>query len=250
MKRETLRHPKLHDLCAELDCSRPEALGYLTLLWDFTADQATEGDIGKWKNGAIARACDWQGAPDEFIRALVSAGWLDRDPCYRLIVHDWSDHAERWVSLKLGKLGRDFIKSAAKRSIEPPAIASIEASTDTPVEPSPPRDQTKPTQTKPSRGADAPAAFQRFWERYPIKKAKGQALKAWKKLAPDDALTATMLAAIDAQQHERDAKARRREFVPEWKHPGTWLNGRCWEDEAAPPSSVEPCAPMIGEPLW
>lgn len=62
--------------------------------------------------------------------------------------------------------------------------------------------------------------FLKFWEAYPRKTAKGQALKAW----PGDELAEKILAALSWQ-------------VPTWgeiqyvKHPATWLNARCWEDE-------------------
>ena len=88
MKRDTLRHPKLYDLAARLDCSRAEAIGFLTLLWDMTSQVAVCGDIGKWANGAIARACEWHGDSDVFIEALIASRWLDVSAEHRLIVHD------------------------------------------------------------------------------------------------------------------------------------------------------------------
>lgn len=88
---------------------------------------------------------------------------------------------------------------------------------------------------------DAPAAqFARFWEAYPLKKSKGQAERAWKKLKPNADLVAKMLAALQEQTAERKARKQANEFVPEWKYPSTWLNGRCWEDEASAPSSNSP----------
>ena len=53
MKRETMRHPKTFALMGLLGCTRPEALGYLTLLWDYTGDVAIQGDIGKWRNSMV-----------------------------------------------------------------------------------------------------------------------------------------------------------------------------------------------------
>jgi hypothetical protein len=155
MKRETFRHPKILDLSSRLQCTRPEAIGYLTLLWDFTAEYAIQGDIGKHADGAIARACDYQGDPEKFIQALVDARWLDIDPDHRLLIHDWSEHCERWVKLKIQKIGKTFILSFAKRSIE--------ASTETPViditEASPSCDQSNPIQSNPiqTEGAEKSA---------------------------------------------------------------------------------------------
>jgi hypothetical protein len=108
MKRETLRHPKTYDLAARLNCDRATALGLLVLLWDFTGDAAISGDVGKWNNGAIARACDFAGDADAFIEALVGAGWLDEVEEHRLVVHDWPDHCEDWVRKKMDRAKLQF----------------------------------------------------------------------------------------------------------------------------------------------
>lgn len=103
MKRAGLRHPKMHALAAMLDCSLAEAIGVVTLLHDWTADVAIAGNVGRWPDGAIARACEWRGDSAAFIEALVSAGWLDRDSTHRLVVHDWGEHCENWVRAKAEK---------------------------------------------------------------------------------------------------------------------------------------------------
>ena len=108
MKRETLRHPKIYDFASRLDVSRSDALGKLILLWDYTGEVALQGDIGKWPNGAIARACDWEGDPDKFIGSLIDSGWLDEDDGHRLLIHDWPDHCETWVRKKLERAKLDF----------------------------------------------------------------------------------------------------------------------------------------------
>jgi len=76
-------------------------------------------------------------------------------------------------------------------------------------------------------------AFGKFWESYPRKVGKGQALRAW----PGDDLLPEILAALEWQKPTwRDPK-----FV---KHPSTWLNGRCWEDEK--PAGAQ--APFFASP--
>jgi hypothetical protein len=76
-------------------------------------------------------------------------------------------------------------------------------------------------------------AFGKFWEAYPRKVGKGQALRAW----PGDDLLPEILAALEWQKPTwRDPK-----FV---KHPSTWLNGRCWEDEK--PAGAQ--APFFASP--
>lgn len=159
MKRETLTHPKTLDLTARLGCERPTALGYLTLLWDFAASTAPRGDVGKWPNGAIARACDWRGDPDVFVKALCDAGWIDSDSEHRLLIHHWADHCERWVKAKLEKLGLRFVVLTTEGTTVRSAVATTEKAKVQNVptaEASPPRDLPYPTQTKPNQDTPPP----------------------------------------------------------------------------------------------
>ena len=67
-----------------------------------------------------------------------------------------------------------------------------------------------------------------FFENYPVKKSKRQAFKAWQKLKPK---LEVCLKAIDSQKAEKQNLKKANQFCPEWKHPSTWLNQECWEDE-------------------
>ena len=70
--------------------------------------------------------------------------------------------------------------------------------------------------------------FARFWSLYPRKQDKAKAREAFGKIAPDEQLLATMLAAIETQKQS-----------PQWTRDGgqyiplatTWLHGQRWEDE-------------------
>jgi uncharacterized protein YdaU (DUF1376 family) len=66
--------------------------------------------------------------------------------------------------------------------------------------------------------------FDDFWKHYPRKVAKPNALKAWLKLKPDDALTKTIISAISNQ----NLASREQQFIP---HPASWLNAQRWNDE-------------------
>lgn len=83
------------------------------------------------------------------------------------------------------------------------------------------------TDTKPSC-ASVDARFDAFWKAYPKRKSKGKALKAWKKLKPNDSLLADILQAIAKAVKSKDWQKDAGQFIP---HPATWLNGRGWEDE-------------------
>jgi len=111
MKREALRHPKMLDLAARLRIPREHAIGIVSVLIDWVHDMAPQGDVGKWPDGAIAVASGWSGDPHEFINALIEARWLDSHPHHRLLVHDYPDHAERFVKAKLSKTHQWFCKA-------------------------------------------------------------------------------------------------------------------------------------------
>ena len=78
------------------------------------------------------------------------------------------------------------------------------------------------------------SGFETFWKAYPYnsngrKMGKAAALKAWKKLKPNQALTSRILAAIRKQSDTNHwAGSNGDVFVP---HASTWLNKGNWDDE-------------------
>lgn len=81
---------------------------------------------------------------------------------------------------------------------------------------------------KERRSASVPLDFERFWNVYPVKKAKQDALKAWKKLKPDNDLVETIIAAVEKQKTWDGWKRDGGQYIP---YPATWLNQGRWEDE-------------------
>lgn len=161
MKLDALDHPKTLDLAARLRVEIPTAIGHLELLWAFTGKKSPQGNIGKWPDGAIANACYWRGEPEAFIDALLESGFLDHNETYRLLVHDWPDHAPRWVKSKLKTLGVTFISTADQQEGEgtetPPPTESKDNEGDTSDDtshdtPSETQDDTKGSEVKGSEG--------------------------------------------------------------------------------------------------
>lgn len=105
-------HPKTFDLAGRLDAPLPLVIGYLELLWHFTTQHAPQGDIGKWSDQAIARACQAEMpdgmTPDLFVQAFVDAGFIDVCSFRRLVIHDWHEHAPAWVAAKLKREKRNY----------------------------------------------------------------------------------------------------------------------------------------------
>lgn len=79
-----------------------------------------------------------------------------------------------------------------------------------------------------ARETDYPGPFKAFWNDYPNKTGKGAAFSAWKRIAPDQALTLRIMGAIEWQRNQPQWTKDGGRFVP---HPATWLNQRRWEDE-------------------
>lgn len=77
--------------------------------------------------------------------------------------------------------------------------------------------------------------FEEWYATFPNRKGKGEANKAYiralKKTTHEELMTAT---ANMVRWRENQFKAQQqnpRHFVPECKHPATWLNQECWHDE-------------------
>jgi len=117
VKREAPTNTKMRKLCHFLDIHLYEAVGILELLWHLCAREAPRGDIGKISNLEIAVFLEYRGDADRLIAALIRAGWLDEDPVYRLVVHDWSEHADQAVRRRLDRFRQTFIVSSQKAHV-------------------------------------------------------------------------------------------------------------------------------------
>lgn len=132
MKLDALDHPKTLDFAARLNVTRPTAIGHLELFWHFVSKHAPQGNVGKFPDGSIARACEWLGEPEEFLKSLLKSGFLDASEEHRYLVHDWSEHCPNWVRAQLHKLKRAFYvidKSSEERTEERSYEGTAEPST-------------------------------------------------------------------------------------------------------------------------
>ncbi|WP_428827683.1 helix-turn-helix domain-containing protein [Azonexus sp. IMCC34842] len=91
----------------------------------------------------------------------------------------------------------------------------------------------------PSPSESVDDGFATFWEHYPKKVAKPQALKGWKKIKPAGQVLADLMASLDKQKVSADWLKDGGQFIP---HPASWLNGRRWEDET-PQAAGQTAAP-------
>ena len=96
--------------------------------------------------------------------------------------------------------------------------------------------QPKTPQTAGNALLSVPGAFDTFWEAYPRKTAKQDALRAFRKISPSQEMLKTLLSALEAQKKQDSWIKDGGAFIP---HPATWLNGRRWEDQLPTPAAIQ-----------
>ena len=77
--------------------------------------------------------------------------------------------------------------------------------------------------------------FESFWKFYPRKVSKSDALKSWNKINPDQQLMAKIYEGLTKYHASEDWAREAGKYI---KHPATWLNHGCWNDEPKPASNV------------
>ena len=88
------------------------------------------------------------------------------------------------------------------------------------------------TPSKPPASRPTPNRFDEFWDWYPRKVGKADALKAWKKAT---AKTDPQVILDGVERYRLDPNLPEKEFIP---HAATWLSGGRWEDEPLPARNV------------
>lgn len=85
--------------------------------------------------------------------------------------------------------------------------------------------------------------FDDFWNAYPKRIGKSEAIKAWNKLSPDEALACTIIGAVKKQIEAGMIKTRENlQYCP---YPATWLNKRRFDDEVLGAPTVDDDRPPI-----
>ena len=88
------------------------------------------------------------------------------------------------------------------------------------------------------QGEERADYFEIFWSRYPKKRNKTAARRAWNKLKPDEQLCRVMDEALRVQMRSEEWQRDGGRYIP---YPASWINGRRWEDE-------EPLSPQATAP--
>lgn len=131
MKANTIGILKFKRLRMQLGVSEPTLIGHLELLWQSAIRNAPQGDIGRLSNEEIAVECQWDGDPDSFIASLIECRWIDVCDENRLVIHDWEDHAPKYVKGNLTRHGKKILKAVRKNQggVSEPANSKVERAT-------------------------------------------------------------------------------------------------------------------------
>lgn len=71
-------------------------------------------------------------------------------------------------------------------------------------------------------------SFENFWEKYPKQISKHNALKAWKRLNPNDEMVCLILTALEQHKQTHQWQKEDGRYIPA---PAKWINNRRWEDK-------------------
>lgn len=96
-------HHKTKRAAKLLKCRRSEIIGCLHCIWAWALTNAPTGDLTGFTAEEIAEESDWEGDPDEFVKALIEcgkqnldgtrgSGFLEYTADGRLIIHHWYEH--------------------------------------------------------------------------------------------------------------------------------------------------------------
>jgi len=125
--------PKIRRLAVILEIPWPQAIGLCGLLWRFTAKHAPTGEIGRHDDEEIAAALEWPGDAADVLEAMLTCRLLDGvSGPVRFVVHDWPDHAPRYVLSTLKRKGMDYSGHYSRHSdgdTDPTALGTALGST-------------------------------------------------------------------------------------------------------------------------
>lgn len=117
----------MRKLSRQLDAPLYVVVGVLECLWHLAARETPRGDIGRLSNEDIALGIEWAGDPNVLVNALVSCGWIDKSKKYRLLIHDWHDHADEAAKVYLKRKHLTFATTESQHVATTPKNVATES---------------------------------------------------------------------------------------------------------------------------
>lgn len=167
------------------------------------------------------------GAQARDARRLVAVGlWVETEKGYQF--HEWENmqptkadvEADRAENRKRQKAFRERQRNGVTNGVTD--AVTNPATNDTPSRPVPSNKEKTPSPASPSR------LFDQFWDWYPRKVGKPDAVKAYEKAVKKHG-EQVIIAGVERLR--LDPNLPEKNFIP---HPATWLNREGWNDEPFP----------------
>ena len=220
--------PKFKLLVRALDLPVPYVRGYLELLWEsthFRDDPCFESF------DEIEAICEWQGEDGILAQTLLDRQWIDQEnDCY--VIHGYEEHLPYYVKERRRQA---VYRANQNKSSQDNTDLSRDSHVTIPDKKHQEKRREEKRREEKCNKEEYSAAFKTFWEEYPVKKSKSEALRIWVRDNLDENID-IIIEALKAQKKNRNDIIQAKQWVAEWKHPSTWLNQKCWEDEIETPS--------------
>jgi hypothetical protein len=254
---ELANHPKTKKLAYKLSLNKPSTIGSLILLWWWAIDYAPDGDLSKFDSAIIADVMCYRGKnPDKLISALIESGFINEN----MTIHDWDQYGGKLILAREESRERAKIRKQNQREryknnnvtrdkpVTDAGQSSDIAVTDVGQTPCHGQNSKRTEEKRTEQYIDSnidilntpkvinnknntsvnDVVFKRFWDEYPKKVAKQDAIKAWKKLKLTDELAEKIISAVKAQSASEQWTKDNGQYIP---NPSTWLNRGQWDDE-------------------
>lgn len=274
-------HRKLYDAADDLEIAPPYMLGMLVSFWLWALDNAPSGRLDGITARTIARASQYNGAPEDLLEALINAGFIDENEYGILEIHDWHEYAGKLIDQRKAEKERSQRRRNAsgrpaddqqttggrpavdrRTTVKRPADdrqttggrvekSRVEKSIYiSPLTPQGSAGQQEDEEAK--KEALQETRFAAFWLAYPKKTGKQYAQKAWNKIKPDAALYEKIMQAVEGQKRSDQWRRENGRYIP---NPATWLNGGYWDNEevnqdAENRTEPGPAAPAGASKTW
>ena len=99
-----------------LDISPVRFVGHIVTFWLWCLDNVPDGNLNGISPRMIARAAQWESDHDQFLEALLTAGFLDQGET--LEIHDWFDYAGKLVERREAEKERSKQRRLALRALQ------------------------------------------------------------------------------------------------------------------------------------
>ncbi len=205
---DTANKPEVLKLARLLTIPKAHAFGLVVSFWGWCDKNTANGEIV----GVSEEDVDILLSQPGFAKALQEVGWMQFDSKVpRIVIPSFEVHNSESAKKRAQKTKR---QQKWREGVAP---------------------ENKERAPKLNGAAHG---FDEFYSAYPKHEGRASAEKAWIKLNPDEALRTRISQAIQAQRSCASWKIENGKFIP---LPATWLNGKRWEDEAAPKIDLGKC---------